>query len=106
MKKTVSWLLSIMLGTLLIFTTTPSTTVHASNDTLQPFYNNPLNPIQIQMRFTQAEVSNISSVMPQSITLRETERIPLQTGIQIPLLTGIQLFLTIPIFTTETTHMI
>ena len=44
MKKTVSWLLSIMLGTLLIFTTTPSTTVHASNDTLQPFYNNPLNP--------------------------------------------------------------
>ena len=33
-----------MLGTLLIFTTTPSTTVHASNDTLQPFYNNPLNP--------------------------------------------------------------
>ena len=58
------------------------------------------------MRFTQAEVSNISSVMPQSITLQETERIPLQTGIQIPLLTGIQLFLTIPIFTTKTTHMI
>ena len=104
MKKTVSWLLSIMLGTLLIFTTTPSTTVHASNDTLQPFYNNPLNPNPDAI-YT-AEVSNISSVMPQSITLRETERIPLQTGIQIPLLTGIQLFLTIPTFTTETTHMI
>lgn len=104
MKKTVSWLLSIMLGTLLIFTTTPSTTVHASNDTLQPFYNNPLNPNPdaiytgggVEYFFRYAAIDNIT----------ETERIPLQTGIQIPLSTGIQLFLTIPIFTTKTTHMI